>query len=148
MGRDRPGLIRDILEEPALQNVNIVDMDQQVMQGIFVMSVVADFSSAKVAAKELEAWFREESKGLAVDSSFRPLGQYQGRRRSTKNLHVVTILAKDRVGIIRDVAGVAADNEINIERASVTARGRTHLHRIPHGLCRLQCGCFQGKAQE
>ena len=28
MGKDRPGLIRDILEEPARQNVNIVDMDQ------------------------------------------------------------------------------------------------------------------------
>ena len=123
MGRDRPGLIRDILAEPALQNVNIVDMDQQVMQGIFVMSVVADFSSAKVTAKELEAWFQENAKGLAIDSSFRPLGQYRGRRRSKKNLHVVTILAKDRVGIIRDVAGVAADNDINIERASVTARG-------------------------
>ncbi|MCX6668532.1 MAG: hypothetical protein NTV25_01810, partial [Methanothrix sp.] len=35
IGRDRPGLIRDILQEPALQKVNIVDMDQRVMQGIF-----------------------------------------------------------------------------------------------------------------
>ncbi|MDM7939484.1 MAG: ACT domain-containing protein, partial [Methanothrix sp.] len=48
IGKDRPGLIRDLLEEPALQKVNIVDMDQRVMQGIFVMSVVADFSSANV----------------------------------------------------------------------------------------------------
>ena len=123
LGRDRPGLIHDILVEPASQNVNIVDMDQQVMQGIFVMSVVADFSSAKVTAKELESWFMENAKCLAIDSSFRPLEQYRGRRRSKKSLHLVTILAKDRVGIIRDVAGIAADNEINIERASVTARG-------------------------
>jgi phosphoserine phosphatase len=123
MGRDRPGLIRDILQEPALQKVNIVDMDQRVMQGIFVMSVVADFSAAEVTPQELEAWFRAQASGLDIELGFLPLKQYRGRRRSKKSMYVVTILAKDRVGIIRDVAGIAAKNNINIERASVTARG-------------------------
>jgi len=123
IGRDRPGLIRDLLEEPALQKVNIVDMDQRVMQGIFVMSVVADFSSANVTAQELELWFQKRAAGLGIEFSFLPMQQYRGRRRSKKNMHMVTILAKDRVGIIRDVAGIAAENKINIERASVTARG-------------------------
>ncbi|MBN1236305.1 MAG: phosphoserine phosphatase SerB [Methanotrichaceae archaeon] len=123
MGRDRPGLIRDILEEPAQQNVNIVDMDQRVMQGIFVMSVVADFANASITASELSAWLSKKAGDLGIQFSLLPLGQYRGRRRSKKSLHVVTILAKDREGIIRDVADVAARNEINIERASVTARG-------------------------
>jgi len=123
IGKDRPGLIRDLLEEPALQKVNIVDMDQRVMQGIFVMSVVADFSSANVTARELELWFQKRAAGLGIEFSFLPMQQYRGRRRSKKNMHMVTILAKDRVGIIRDVAGIAAENKINIERASVTARG-------------------------
>ncbi|VVB69597.1 Phosphoserine phosphatase [uncultured archaeon] len=123
MGRDRPGLIRDILQEPAQQKVNIVDMDQRVMQGIFIMSVVADFGAAKVTPKELEAWFRREAGRLGIELSFLPLEQYRGRRRSKKSMYVVTILAKDRVGIIRDVASIAAKNNINIERASVTARG-------------------------
>ncbi|HOV52481.1 MAG TPA: phosphoserine phosphatase SerB, partial [Methanothrix sp.] len=61
--------------------------------------------------------------GLGIEFSFLPMQQYRGRRRSKKNMHMVTILAKDRVGIIRDVAGIAAENKINIERASVTARG-------------------------
>jgi len=123
MGRDRPGLIRDILQEPAQQKVNIVDMDQRVMQGIFIMSVVADFGAAKVTAQELEAWFRREAGRLGIELSFLPLEQYRGRRRSKKSMYVVTILAKDRVGIIRDVASIAAQNNINIEKASVTARG-------------------------
>lgn len=123
IGRDRPGLIRDILQEPALQKVNIVDMDQRVMQGIFIMSVVADFGAAKVRPQELEAWFRKEAGRLGIELSFLPLEQYQGRRRSKKSMYMVTILAKDRVGIIRDVASIAAENNINIERASVTARG-------------------------
>lgn len=123
IGRDRPGLIRDILQEPARQNVNIVDMDQRVMQGIFVMSVVADFSSARVTALQLEAVLRESAPSLGIEIRFLPLQQYRGARRSKKSMHVVTILAKDRVGIIRDVAEIAAENKINIEKASVTARG-------------------------
>ncbi|MEI8004409.1 MAG: ACT domain-containing protein, partial [Methanothrix sp.] len=108
LGKDRPGLIRDILDEPAQQNVNIVDMDQRVMQGIFVMSVVADFSKARVTARELQAWLSKKACDLGIQFNFLPLGQYRGRRRSKKSLRVVTILAKDRAGIIRDVANVAA----------------------------------------
>ncbi len=123
MGRDRPGVISDILKEPARCNVNIVDMDQRVMQGVFVMSVVADFASASISEKEMQSWMADISRENGIQSSFLPLGQFKGRRRSSKSLHVVTILARDRVGIIRDVAESAAANKINIERASVTARG-------------------------
>jgi phosphoserine phosphatase len=93
------------------------------MQGIFVMSVVADFGSSRVTANELEDWFRENAGSLAVEATFFSLGQCRGLHPSKKNLHVVTILAKDRVGIIRDVADVAARNKVNVERSSVTARG-------------------------
>ncbi len=123
MGRDRPGLIRDILNKPALQNVNIVDMDQKVMQGICVMTVVADFSAAEITTGQLEQWYQENARSLAIDFSFLPLERHQGRRQTAKELYVVTILAKDRPGIIRDVADVATRNHVNVERASVTARG-------------------------
>ena len=62
-------------------------------------------------------------KRQAIDFSFLPLEGHQGRRQTAKELYVVTILARDRPGIIRDVAEVATRYEINIERASVTARG-------------------------
>ncbi|MBK7385924.1 MAG: phosphoserine phosphatase SerB [Methanothrix sp.] len=123
MGRDRPGLIRDILNRPALQSVNIVDMDQRVMQGICVMTVVADFASAETTPGKLEQWYQDNAERLAIDFSFLPLEGHQGRRQTAKELYVVTILARDRPGIIRDVAEVATRYEINIERASVTARG-------------------------
>lgn len=123
IGRDRPGLIRDILNRPALQNVNIVDMDQRVMQGICVMTVVADFASAETTPGNLKQWYQDNAERLAIDFSFLPLEGHQGRRQTAKELYVVTILARDRPGIIRDVAEVATRYEINIERASVTARG-------------------------
>lgn len=123
MGRDRPGLIRDILLEPARQNVNIVDMDQRVMQGVFVMSVVADFSNSKIDAEGLSAWLSKRGEEIGFQYSLLPLKKYEEGRRSKKSLHVVTILARDRVGIIRDVADIAAEDQINIESANITARG-------------------------
>ena len=66
IGKDRPGLIRDILEEPADKGVNIVDMDQRVMQGIFVMSLVADFSSARISPQDLEIWFGNSAASLGL----------------------------------------------------------------------------------
>jgi phosphoserine phosphatase len=36
---------------------------------------------------------------------------------------VVTILAKDRVGMVRDIGALAAQENINIERATLTTRG-------------------------
>lgn len=123
IGRDRPGLIRDILSEPAGRRVNIVDLDQRVMQGIFVMSVVADFASASTTPSELEAYFKNVAPNLGIEFSFLPMEMYRGRRRSRKNIHLVTIVAKDRVGIVLDIASLAAEKSINIEKASVTARG-------------------------
>jgi phosphoserine phosphatase len=123
IGKDRLGLIRDILSEPAARSVNIVDLDQRVMQGIFVMSVVADFASADTSPSDLEACFKNIAPSLGIEFSFLPMDQYRGRRRSRKNLYMVTIVAVDRVGIVLDVATLAARNKINIEKASVTARG-------------------------
>lgn len=100
-----------------------MDLDQRVMQGIFVMSVVADFASASTTPSELEAYFKNVAPTLGIEFSFLPMEMYRGRRRSRKNIHLVTIVAKDRVGIVLDIASLAAEKSINIEKASVTARG-------------------------
>jgi len=123
LGKDRPGIIRDLLEAPAKMKVNIVDLDQRILQGHLVMSMVADFGKADATPKELEAALQRTAEDLGVEVSFLPIDQYRGERRGRKNLHVVTILARDRVGIIYDVAILAAEREINIEKALVTARG-------------------------
>ncbi len=123
LGKDRPGIICDLLEAPAKMMVNIVDLDQRILQGIFVMSMVADFGKATATPKELESRLQKLATDLGVEVSVLPLEQYRGKRRGGKNLQVVTILARDRVGIIFDVASLAADREINIEKALVTARG-------------------------
>ena len=123
MRKGQAGILRDILEVPEKTMVNIVDLDQRILQGIVVMSMVADFGKATAAPKELEGSLQRLAADLGVEVSVLPLDQYRGRRRGGKNLQVVTILARDRVGIIYDVASLAAERGINIERAQVTARG-------------------------
>lgn len=123
IGKDRPGLIRDIVGEPASNGVNIVDMDQKVMQGIFVMSMIADFASASITPEQLKAWLSNSAPDLGIEFSLLPMEPFRGRRKSKKSLYVVTILARDRVGIIFDVTSFAAQRNINIEKAMVTARG-------------------------
>ncbi|VVB71583.1 Phosphoserine phosphatase [uncultured archaeon] len=96
------------------------------MQGIFTMTVVADFGLALQGPEKLEAWFIENARMLGIEFCAFPLGECKGGllpRHTNKSLYVVTILAKDRVGIIRDMADAAAQNDVNIERALVTARG-------------------------
>lgn len=123
IGRDRPGLIRDILSEPARERVNVIDLDQRVMHGLFIMSMVADFGQASITPAELESRFKKISVSLGIEVSFLPMDLYRGGRRSKKDIYVVTILARDRAGIIFDVTNLAAEMGINIEKALVTARG-------------------------
>ena len=123
LGKDRPGMMRDLLEAPAKMKVNIVDLDQRILQGHLVMSMVADFAKANATPAQLEAALQRRAADLGVEVSFLPIDQYRGRRKGGKNLQVVTILARDREGIIYDVATIAAEMEIHIEKALVTARG-------------------------
>lgn len=123
LGKDRPGIIRDLLEAPAKMKVNIVDLDQRILQGHLVMSMVADFGKANATPTELESALQRVAADLGVEVNFLPIDQYLGKRKGGKNLQVVTILARDREGIIYDVATIAAERGINIEKALVTARG-------------------------
>ncbi len=123
LGKDRPGIIRDLLETPAKMNVNIVDLDQRILRDLFIMSLVADLEKATVTPEVLEQRLQERARSLEVEISLRPLGRYGGRQKARKDLRMVTILARDQVGIIYSVASAAADRDINIEKASVTARG-------------------------
>ena len=64
LGKDRPGIIRDILEVPAKMMVNIVDLDQRILQGIFVMSMVADLGKATATPHQLEARLQKRADDL------------------------------------------------------------------------------------
>lgn len=65
IGRDRPGLIAGITSAIAGANGNIEDMDQVVLRGVFVMSLVAEFSDS-VDVGELRRALSEVGEGLGL----------------------------------------------------------------------------------
>lgn len=122
-GRDRPGLIRDIVGPLAKADVNIVDLEQSVLQGLFIMFMLVDTRESNRPLEDLREDLISMGPELGVEIGFTPMEDYQLTRKGGKELYVVTVLARDRVGIVYDAASLFAARDINIEKMSLTARG-------------------------
>ncbi len=115
-GKDKPGIVHEISKALASCNANIVDIEQTVLQGMFVMFVVAEYDGDyKRVAKEVE----EAAKRINVTASIAPFEKEKARE---KELYVITVIGKDRVGLVRDITAIFLEYGINIEKTSLTAR--------------------------
>ncbi len=118
-GMDRPGIICGISEVLANEGINIIDIEQTVLQGLFVMFIVAEAEG--VNTEEVEKRLVARGKELGVNVSVSPFERKEGEE---KNLYVLTVLGEDRVGIVYSITRVLYRMGINIERTSLTARDR------------------------
>jgi phosphoserine phosphatase len=118
-GLDRRGIVYNISNVLAKNDVNIIDIEQNVLHGMFVMFIVADVSNSKIDLKELEKQLVEVGKSLGVSVH---VSKFERTKTVEKNLYVITVLGKDRVGIVRDISKILLDYGVNIERTSLTAR--------------------------
>jgi phosphoserine phosphatase len=118
-GPDRRGIIYGISNVLAENNINIVDIEQNVIHGLFVMFIVADISKSRISLKELEKRLKEVGKNLGVEVH---VSKFEKPKSKEKNLYVITVLGKDRVGIVRDISKILLDYGVNIEKTSLTAR--------------------------
>ncbi len=114
-GEDKPGIVHEISKALADCNANIVDIEQSVLQGMFVMFIVAEVEDEECVKVRVE----EAASRKRVHVSLTP---FVRKAEGEKNLQVVTVLGKDRVGIVKDVTRVFLDFGINIERTNLTAR--------------------------
>ncbi len=118
-GLDKPGIVYGISNVLADANVNIVDIEQKVSHGIFLMYVVADDSKSILSFEELKDRLIEEGKRLGVCVN---VSKFVERETPKKNLYVITVLGKDRVGIVKDISKILLDHGVNIESMSLIAR--------------------------
>ncbi len=116
-GEDKPGIVHEIAKALAAKNANIVDIEQTVLQGLFAMFLVAEVSGD---VEETVNAVEEAAKRVGVHVSFRTFERREGK---DKNLYVVTVLGRDRIGIVRDITAIFLEFGINIEKTSLTARG-------------------------
>ncbi|MEM3593346.1 MAG: phosphoserine phosphatase SerB [Candidatus Jordarchaeaceae archaeon] len=121
IGRDRPGLVSTLTNVIAEVNANIVDVEETVLRGLFAMFMIVDIGLATVSADELKN--RLIKKGLEVGLQVTLEPYVEGRRKSEKELALITILGKDRPGIVAKTSTLLGNYNINIEKIRMIARG-------------------------
>jgi ACT domain-containing protein len=67
VGGDKPGIVAGISSKLAEENVNIVDISQTVLRGIFAMIMLVDISKSKVPLSELRKELQQKGKELNVE---------------------------------------------------------------------------------
>ncbi len=120
-GLDKPGIIHGISDVLAKNNVNIVDIEQNVLQGVFVMFIIGDVEKCAVPIEDLKRQLEEKGKELGVNVH---LTHFVKPKQKEKNLYVITVLGKDRVGIVRDITKILLEHNVNIEKTTLTARDK------------------------
>jgi len=120
-GPDRPGIIYGISKILADNNVNIVDIEQNVLQGLFVMFIIGDIERCSISIEELKGLLEEKGKELGVHVHLTP---FVRPKQKEKNLYVITVLGRDRIGIVRDITKILLEHNVNIERTTLTARDK------------------------
>ncbi len=132
LGLDRPGLVAAVSEILASANTNIVDIDQTVIRKLFAMFMIADFSNSTVEFDEVKGSLLKKAAELDVQISVEPyVFDKDFERREERKLALLTIIGKDRLGIVAKFTGLCAKNAVNIERTKMIARGETITMELP-----------------
>lgn len=67
VGKDKVGIIAKVSQTLAECNINIININQNIMQGFFNMVLIADMSKANVTLKEAQARFTELGQEIGVE---------------------------------------------------------------------------------
>lgn len=67
VGKDRVGIIAMVANILAENNVNILNINQNIMDGFFNMILIAEISSSKVQLTELQQILRQRGQEINVD---------------------------------------------------------------------------------
>ena len=67
VGKDTVGIIYSVTGVLSKNNVNILDISQTILDGMFTMMMIADVSSANVPFDKLSELLSEEGKKLGVE---------------------------------------------------------------------------------
>jgi len=124
LGKDRPGLVADITAEIAGVNANIIDIEQSVIRGLFSMFMLVDLAGASEDYTSFSNILRKKSKELGTSISLTPFANYAGESKpKKKELESITIMGKDKPGIVSKISQTMYAEGVNIERIKMIARG-------------------------
>jgi len=67
IGKDRVGIVAAVATALAENNVNVLDINQNIMNGFFNMIMIADMTSATLSLKEIQDVLNKTGELLGVD---------------------------------------------------------------------------------
>ena len=81
IGADKPGIVAGITRVLAEHNVNIVDISQTVVRGIFSMIMIIDLSTGDVELPQLREELLNEGRRLGVEVSVNHIDVFKAMQR-------------------------------------------------------------------
>ena len=100
IGRDQKGVVARISTYLAACNINIEDIEQRVMEGLFIMTMLVDLSDVDVMLDQLALGLRQIGQEINMEVTLRLAGGPPERKRAavlvTKEPHCLEQLLRDR----------------------------------------------------
>jgi formyltetrahydrofolate deformylase len=100
IGRDQKGVVARVSTYLASCNINIEDIEQRVMEGLFIMTMLVDLSEVSVTLDELVLGLRRIGEETGMETRLRLAGGPPDRKRVavlvTKEPHCLAQLIRDR----------------------------------------------------
>jgi formyltetrahydrofolate deformylase len=129
IGRDQKGVVARISTYLASCNTNIEDIEQRVMEGLFIMTMLVDLSDLSVTLDELVMGLRKIGGEINMETTLRLAGGPSERKRVavlvTREPHCLAQLVQDRdAGVLNGDLVVVLANHPDLEPLA-------REHRIP-----------------
>src|SRR3972149_7171135 len=105
LGKDKKGLIAGVTSFLARGGINITDIKQSVVQGLFTMFMTVDLSKATLSYEEMKSGLARLGEKLGVDVEVTLLSHFKDTASAKpRNLYAVVVLGRDRPGIVADMS--------------------------------------------
>jgi formyltetrahydrofolate deformylase len=120
IGRDQKGVVARVSTYLASCNINIEDIEQRVMEGLFIMTMLVDLSDVTITLDELVVGLRQIGDEIGMETRLRLAGGPPERKRVailvTKEPHCLAQLLRDRDdGLINGDLVVVLANHPDLE---------------------------------
>jgi formyltetrahydrofolate deformylase len=120
IGRDQKGVVARISTYLAACDINIEDIEQRVMEGLFIMTMLVDLSDLSVTLDELALGLRSIGEEISMEVTLRLAGGPPERKRVavlvTKESHCLAQLIRDRdAGLLNGDLLVVLSNHADLE---------------------------------
>lgn len=120
VGRDQKGIVARVSTYLASNDVNILDIEQHVLEGLFVMTMQCDVSDISCDLDDLAVGLRQIGADLGMDVSLRLAGRRVEAKRVailvTKEPHCLEQLVRDRdEGLVNGTYEVVLSNHPTLE---------------------------------